>query len=78
MYAAVSAAYMNYQRSVPCHTVGRAYQVIELDSGDALIDTRDNLLGDGSGVDVFGVQAIAQTGNACRNLVELYSLFTIV
>ena len=63
---------------MPCCMFGRAYQVVQLDSGDALIDTRNNLLCDGSSVDVFCVQAIAQAGNACSDLVELHSLFAVV
>ena len=58
--------------------LGQAYQVVQLYGGDALIDTRDNLLRDGSSVDMFGIQAIAQTGNACSDLVELHSLFAVV
>ena len=35
------------------------YEIIELDSGDALIYTSNHLHGDGSCVDMLGVEAIA-------------------
>ena len=61
-----------------CHVFCWDYQIIQLNSGDALIDTRDDLLGNGSGVNVFRVQAIAEAGNTCSDLVELYPLFAVV
>lgn len=61
-----------------CHLSGWAYQIVQLNGGDALVDARNNLLRDGSSIDVFCVQAIAQAGNTCSDLVELYPLFAIV
>lgn len=39
----------------PLGRVGAAYQVVEFDSGNALVDTRDDLLGDGRGVDMIWI-----------------------
>ena len=55
-----------------------AYQVVKLDGGYALVDTRDDLLRNGSSVNVFRIQAIAQAGYTCSDLVELYPLFAVV
>lgn len=55
-----------------------AHQVIQLNRRDSFVDTRYDLLGNGGGIDMIWVQAIAQTGNACCDLVELNSLFAIV
>lgn len=56
----------------------QAHKVIQLHSRDTLVDARDDLLGDGRGIDVIWVQAIAQSGNTCCDLVELNSLFAVV
>ena len=55
-----------------------AYQIVKLDGGYTLVDTRDDLLRDGSSVNVFRIQAIAQAGDTCSDLVELYPLFAVV
>lgn len=55
-----------------------AYQIVQLNCGNSFVDTRYDLLGDGGGIDMIWVQAIAQTGNACCDLVELDSLFAVV
>jgi hypothetical protein len=36
------------------------YEVVQLDGGDALVDAGDDLLRDGSGINVLGVKAIAE------------------
>jgi hypothetical protein len=37
------------------------YQVIQLDGADTLVDTRDDLLGDSSSINVLGVEAITKS-----------------
>ena len=64
------------QRQAEC--LVEAYQIVKLDGGYTLVDTRDDLLRDGSSVNVFRIQAIAQAGNTCSDLVELYPLFAVV
>jgi hypothetical protein len=49
-------------------------QVVQLHGRNALVDTRDDLLGDGNGIDMIWVEAIAQAGNASGDLVELDAL----
>ena len=58
--------------------LSRAHQIVQLNRGDALIDTRDDLLGDGSSVNEFRVHTIAETGNTRSDLVKLYPLFAVV
>jgi hypothetical protein len=43
-----------------------------------LVDTRDNLLSDGCGIDVFGVEAVTQSGDASCDLVELDTLLAAI
>ena len=50
------------------------YEIIKLNSGHATVDTGDHLLGDGNGVDVVGIQAVAEPGHAGRDLVKLNAL----
>ena len=54
------------------------YKVVQLNGGDALVNTRDDLLRNSSSVDMVGVQAITQARNASCDLVELYALLAIV
>ena len=63
---------------MPAGCLVEAYQIVKLDGRYALVDTRDDLLRDGSSVNVFGIQAIAQAGNTSSDLIELYPLFTVV
>lgn len=55
-----------------------AYQIVQLNCRNSFVDTRYDFLGNSGGIDMIWVQAIAQTGNACCDLVELDSLFAIV
>jgi hypothetical protein len=52
------------------------YQVVKLDGGHALVDARDNLLGDSHRVDMVHVESITQPGHSGRDLVELDALLT--
>lgn len=54
------------------------HQIIELNGGDTTIDTRDNLLGDGDGIDMVHVQTVTQSGNTGRDLVELNTLLAAI
>jgi hypothetical protein len=56
----------------------KPYQVIQLNSGDTLVNTRDDLLRDSSGIDVFWIKAIAQSRYTSSDLVELYAFFASV
>ena len=76
MYAAVSAAWDVL--ALKGDGSRFAYQVVKLDSSHTLIDTRDDLLGDGSCVDMFGIKSITQPRNAGCDLVELDSLFASI
>lgn len=55
-----------------------AYQVIELDGGNTLVDTRDDLHGDGSSVDMVRIEAVTQPGDTSCDLVELNTLLTSI
>ncbi|KAH9808857.1 hypothetical protein Tdes44962_MAKER06276 [Teratosphaeria destructans] len=50
------------------------YQVVELDGGDTLVDTRDDLHGDGGRVDMLQVEAITEPRHTGGDLVELDAL----
>jgi hypothetical protein len=49
-----------------------------LDCGHTAIDTRDDLLGDGDGINVVHVQTVTQSGNTGSDLVELNSLLASI
>jgi hypothetical protein len=77
MYAAVSAACV-YALDA-CHSSCRyleisPYQVVELDGGNTLVDARNDLHGDGSGVDMVGVEAVTQPRDTGSDLVECNTL----
>jgi hypothetical protein len=36
------------------------YEIVKLNSGNTSVDTRDDLLGDGNGVDVVRIEAVTQ------------------
>jgi hypothetical protein len=82
MYAAVSAACKEVhvsKRSSRCGPQDEdTYQVVQLDGGDTLVDTRDNLLGDSSSVDMFRVKAITESRYTSRDFIELYAFFASV
>jgi hypothetical protein len=75
MYAAVSAAFAGKIVSLGANEVvgGFAYQVVQLDGAHTLVDTRDNLLGDSSCIDVFGVEPVTQPRDTSSDLVELHA-----
>lgn len=54
------------------------YQVVELDCGNPLVNTGDDSLCDGSGINMFGVKAIAQSRDASSDLIELHTLLAAV
>jgi hypothetical protein len=53
-------------------------EIIELDSRDTLIYTRDDLLGDGSRIDMVGIEAIAQPRDSGCDFVELNAFLASV
>lgn len=55
-----------------------AYQVIQLDRVNTLVDTRDDLLGDGSGIDVLRVEAVTKPRHTGSDLIELHAFFASV
>jgi len=65
MYAAVSAAYHPVsdwlQRRRLDASMDTTYQIIKLYSCDTLVNTRDDLLGDSSSINVLRVKTIAQS-----------------
>lgn len=60
--------------------VGRVhkYQIVKLYGGDALVYTGDDLLGDGSSINVIRVEAITQSGYTSRDFIELDALFASI
>jgi hypothetical protein len=56
----------------------RAYQVVELDGGDALVHTRDDLLCDSGGIDMVRVKTVTQSRNSSCDFVELDTLFASI
>ena len=57
---------------------GKTYEIVELNGSHTLVDPRDDFLGNGSGVDVLWVKAIAETRNSSCNLVELDTFFSTI
>lgn len=54
------------------------YQVIKLNGSDTTIHTRDDLLGDGNGVNMVGVESVTQTRYTGGDLVELDTLLAAI
>lgn len=54
------------------------HEVVELDRGNTLVDTRDDLLRYGRRVDVIAIEAVTQSGHTCCDLVELYAFFATI
>lgn len=54
------------------------YEIIKLDGSDASIDTRNYFLGDGNGVNVFGIEAVTQSRHASCDLVKLDALLATI
>ena len=55
-----------------------SYQVIQLDGAHTLIDTRDDLLGDSSSIDMLRVEAVTQSRDTGSDLVELDAFFASI
>lgn len=55
-----------------------AYQVVELNCGDTLVDTVDDLHCYGSGIDVLWVKAVTEPRYTSCDLVELDALFAAI
>ncbi|KAH3661623.1 hypothetical protein OGAPHI_006472 [Ogataea philodendri] len=53
-------------------------EVVELDGGDAMVNTRNDSLGDGNGFNVLRVEAVTQTGHSGGDFVEADWLFAPV
>lgn len=51
-----------------------SYQIVELDGGNTLVDTRDDLHGDGGGVDMVRVKAVTQPRDTGSDLVKCNTL----
>ena len=56
----------------------KAYQIIQLDGGNAMIDAGNDLLRDGSGINMVCVEAITQSRYTSCDLVKLDTLLTAV
>ncbi len=54
------------------------YKIVQLGGRDAAIHARDDLLGDGDWVNMVHVEAIAEAGDACCDLVELDALLAAI
>jgi hypothetical protein len=80
MYAAVSAACNTFNQHLRSLVDERrtAYQIIQLDGRHALVDTRDDLHGDGGGVDMLRVEAITEPRHTGGDFVELYALLASI
>ena len=59
----------------PCRCIEISpYQIVELDSGNTLVDTCNNLHGDGGGVDMVRVKTVTQPRDTGSDLVECNTL----
>lgn len=56
----------------------QTYQVIQLNGANTLVNTRDDLLGDGCSINVLGVKAITEPRDTCGNLVELHAFLASI
>ena len=54
------------------------YQVVQLNSGHALVYARDDFQGDGSSVDMLGIEAITKSRDTSSDLVELYAFLASI
>lgn len=54
------------------------YKIIKLDSRHTTVHARDDLLGNGDGVDVVGVEAVTQSRDTSSDLVELDTLLASI
>ena len=84
IYAAVSAALKGISRwrereaRVEACQKKLTYEVIKLDCGYTLVDTRDDFLCDCCSVNMVGVEAITQSRNTSCDFVELDTLLATV
>lgn len=54
------------------------YQVVKLHRSDTAVDAGDDLLSNGNGVDMVGIQAVTQPGDTSCDLVELNALLASI
>ena len=54
------------------------YQIVELDGGDTLVNTSNDLHGDRRGIDVLWVEAITEPRHTGCDLVELDALLAAI
>lgn len=54
------------------------YEIVKLDCGHTTVDTRNDLLGDGDGVDMLRVEAVTQPRDTGSDLVELNALLASI
>lgn len=81
MYAAVSAACgdgRSVQRRDFDGNVEITYQIIQLNGVDTLVDTSNDLHGNGGSIDVVGVKAVTQPRDTGCDLVELDTLLASI
>ncbi|KND96032.2 hypothetical protein QG37_07655 [Candidozyma auris] len=57
---------------------GLSSQVVQLDGGNSLVDSRDHSSGDGNGIDMLRVQAVAQPSHSGGDFVEAHGLLVAV
>ena len=58
--------------------ISATYKVIQLDRGDALIDSGDDFLCDGCCIDVIWIETVTKTRYARCDLVELDAFFAAI
>jgi hypothetical protein len=54
------------------------YQVVKLNGRHAVVDARDDLHGNGGGVDMIWIEPITQPRHACCDLVELHAFLASI
>lgn len=83
MYAAVSAAcgaekLVDGQDAIERVADVETYQIIKFNCSNTLVDTRDDLLGDCCGINMFSVESVTQSRNSGCDLVELNTLLATI
>lgn len=79
MYAAVSAACDIGSAGCRSNHDGEGtYEIVQLDSCDTTVDTRDDLLGNGNRVNVVHVKAVTEPRDTGGDLVELDALLASI
>ena len=56
----------------------QTYKIVKLNGSDALVDSRDDLLSDGSGINMLSIKAIAETRDTSSDLVKLNTLLASI